>query len=293
MQNLLIVGAGDVARRALPALVARYRVFALLRDPAKFADWRAGGAVPVLADLDRPQSLKRIAGLADVVLHCAPPGDRGVADTRTRHLLAALARGRHLPECIVYISTTGVYGDCAGAAIDETRPARASTLRARRRVDAERQLRAFAARNGVTVSILRAPGIYATERLPLDRLQSGMPVLADDEDVYTNHIHADDLAAIAVAALQRGLPNRVYNACDDRATKMAAYYDIVADRFGLPRAPRISRAQAATILSPLQLSFMSESRRIANHRIKQELRVRLRHPRVEDGVEAAWQQRNK
>lgn len=235
--------------------------------------------------------MKRIAGLADLVLHFAPPPDRGLSDSRTRKLLAALSKGKSLPQRIVYISTSGVYGDCRGEPIDETRSARPGTARAVRRVDAERQLRRFGRRHGVIVSILRAPGIYAADRLPIERLQKGTPALRAEDDVFTNHIHADDLALLSCAALRYGRANRAYNASDDSQMKMGEYFDLVAERFGLPRAPRLSRSAAEVLMSPVQLSFMSESRRLINRRIKTELRVKLRYPRVEDGIEAAWKER--
>ena len=289
MQKLLIVGSGDVARRALPLLVRRFRVHALLRNPAEAAAWRAAGAVPIRADLDDLRSLDRLAGLADLVLHLAPPPNGGERDSRTRHLLAALAKGKSLPRSLIYVSTTGVYGDCGGAAIDETRLRRPTTARARRRVDAEGCLRAFGRQSGVRVCLLRAPGIYAADRLPLERLQAGLPALAEADDVYTNHIHADDLAAACVAALRHGRSNRAYNIVDDSDLKMAEYFDRVADAFSLPRPPRLSRAAAATVLSPLQMSFLGESRRIGNRRLKKELHLRLRYPTVDQGIAAARQ----
>ena len=292
MQNLLIVGCGDVARRTLLRLLGHYRVFALLRDPAQCVFWRAMGARPIVADLDRPVSLRRIAGLADIVLHFAPPPEYGAGDARMRRFLAALSLAKSLPQRLIYVSTSGVYGDCAGARIDETRPARPTTPRARRRVDAERQLCRFGRQNKVRVSILRAPGIYAQDRLPLERLQKGVCALRAEDDVYTNHIHADDLAMLVCAALRYGQANRCYNATDDSEMKMAEYFDLVADRFSLPRVPRISRGEAQTQMSPLQLSFMSESRRLGNQRIKNELRAQLRYPQIEDGVDAAWRERN-
>lgn len=291
MQKILIVGCGDVARRTLPRLLGHYRVFALLRDPTQFAFWRARGACPLLADLDRASSLRRIGGLADIVLHFAPPPERGTVDSRTRRLLAALNRGKSLPQRLIYISTSGVYGDCAGAYIDETRALRPTSARATRRVDAEHQLRRFGSRSGVCVSILRAPGIYAAERLPIERLRQGVNALKDEEDVFTNHIHADDLAMLTCAALRFGRANRCYNASDNSVLKMGDYFDLVAERFGLPRAPRISRSVAQEKMSPLQLSFMSESRRLDNRRIKKELRAILRYPLVADGIKAAWQER--
>lgn len=284
MQTLLIVGCGDVARRTLPFLLGHYRVVALLRDPQHAAAWREKGVLPLIADLDRPASLRRLSGLADVILHFAPPSERGIQDVRMRRLLAALNRGASLPRRIVYISTSGVYGDCGGARVAETRPVRPATARARRRVDAERQLRRFGRRAGTCVSILRAPGIYASDRLPVERLKKGTPALRPEDDVFTNHIHADDLAMLARAALRRGRPNRVYNACDDSQMTMGAYFDLVADRFGLPRPPRISREEAERTISPVQLSFMSESRRLDNRRIRTELHAVLRYPDVIDGI---------
>ena len=291
MQNLLIVGCGDIARRTLPRLRGHYRIFALLRDPTQFALWRNAGAQPILADLDSPPSLRRLAGLADIVLHFAPPPDRGMTDTRTRRLLAALARGKSLPQHFIYISTSGVYGDCGGIRIDETRPLNPTTPRARRRADAERQLRRFGALHGTRVSILRAPGIYADDRLPLARLQQGTFALCEADDVFTNHIHADDLAMLTCAALRRGRANRCYNASDDSEMKMGDYFDLVADRFGLPRAPRLSRGDAEQRMTPLQLSFMRESRRLDNRRIKNELGAQLRYPQVANGIDSARQER--
>jgi nucleoside-diphosphate-sugar epimerase len=284
VQKILIVGSGDVARRILPHLTGRYRVFALLRNAARAADWRCAGAQPLLADLDDASSLSRIAGLADVVLHLAPPPNTGNCDIRTKHLLAALGKGKSLPRCLIYVSTTGVYGDCGGAVIDETRRLMAESPRAGRRVDAEEALRAWGTRNDVRICILRAPGIYAADRLPLERLEKGLPALAAADDVFTNHIHADDLAKACVAAMRHGLANRSYNVVDDSDLKMADYFDLVADAYALPHPPRLSRVAASAVLSPMQMSFMRESRRIVNRRIKQELKLRLAFPTVTDGI---------
>jgi len=276
------VGCGDVVRRALPALTRRWRVFALVRefDPAL----RIMGVRQVCGDLDQPATLRRLAGLAHAVLHSAPPPGAGDGDPRTRHLLAALTRSRSLPQRIAYISTSGVYGNCAGAYVPETRPLAAHSARARRRVAAENHLRGFGRRSGTRVSLLRAPGIYAADRLPLERLRRGDPVLVTAEDSYTNHIHAEDLARACVIALERGQACRAYNVCDDSALLMGDWFDKLADAFGLPRPPRASRAEVRARLSPLLLSFMGESRRLDNTRMKRELKLRLRYPTVDAGI---------
>lgn len=288
--RLLIVGCGDVGQRVARTLPRGVRVLALTSTPARAPLLRAQGITPLAGDLDRSASLARLAGLAHGVVHLAPPASEGVTewwrDLRTQALLRVL-RLRALPQALVYGSTTGVYGDCAGARIAETRPVAPHTPRAQRRVDAERQVRHFGRATGARVSVLRIPGIYAPDRAggtPRDRLLRGTPVLAPEDDVYTNHIHADDLARAVVAALWRGRPQRAYHASDDSELKMGEYFDLAADLYGLPRPPRVSRLAAQEQLPLALLSFMGESRRLDNTRLKRELRVRLRHPTVATGL---------
>ncbi len=273
-----MVGCGDVALRTAALLEGRARLYGLTRRRDEAAKLRARGVMPIVGDLDRGASLDRLRAAPFGVLHFAPPPSEGRDDPRTRALIAALARAKIIPRRFVYISTSGVYGDCAGARVDETRARRAQTPRARRRVDAEDRLRAWAARSGIALAILRVPGIYADTRLPLERIRHATPVLAPDDDVFTNHVHADDLAHAVVAALFRARPNRAYNVSDDAELKMASWFDMVADAFRLPRPPRVGWEEAEQRIAPLLLSFMSESRRLANARMKRELRVRLRYP---------------
>jgi nucleoside-diphosphate-sugar epimerase len=294
MLRVLIVGFGDVARRLVPHLLSRYRVYGLVRNPGQAGALRELGVVPIQGDLDIPASLGKLSGLADIVIHLAPPPSTGGTDTRTRNLLAAIAgRNSHiarpqnrgmLPHRLIYISTTGVYGNCHGDWVDETRTVNPESSRAVRRVDAEAQVREWGARTGSGVSILRVPGIYAGDRLPLERLEKRLPALREEEDGWSNHIHADDLARVIAASMTRGRPNRVYNCVDDSALKMGGYFDLVADRLSLPRPPRITRAEAETQVSEAMLSFMRESRRIRNGRMKYELRIRLRYPTVAHGI---------
>ena len=275
--RLLLVGCGDVGMRLLPLLRERFRIFAVTSQPARVAELRAAGATPIVANLDQPDSLHRLAGLADNVVHLAPPQSTGTLDQRSRNLTAILPRHGTL----VYVSTTGVYGDTGGACFDETRPVAPVNPRALRRVDAEQVLRRWALRAKSRLAILRVPGIYAADRLPVERLKQGTPALNAADDVYTNHIHADDLARIIALALFRAQSQRVYHTVDDSALKMGEYFDLVADAFGLPHPPRLPRSELAKQVSPMLLSFMSESRQLLNQRMKQELGVRLVYPTVQ------------
>lgn len=297
-ERLLIVGCGDVGQRVLRHLrtgpgAGRMQVLALTSSADKAVRLRAQGAVPLVGNLDDMNTLRRLSGVATRVLHLAPPPGEGAGgrdwwrDPRTVALARAL-RLRSLPVSLVYASTSGVYGDCQGALVPETRAVAPATPRAQRRVNAERAVRHLG-RAGVRASVLRIPGIYAADReggTPEARLRRGTPVLCAQDDVFTNHIHADDLARACVAALWRGRPQRVYNVSDSTHMKMGDYFDLAADLYGLPRPPRVPRSTAQEQLSLMLLSFMSESRRLDNQRMVQELRLRLRYPSVADGLRA-------
>jgi nucleoside-diphosphate-sugar epimerase len=276
--RVLLIGCGDIALRTAELLRGRVRLYGLTRRHEDVAKLRHRGIVPIVGDLDRYHSLERMRAAPFAVLHFVPPPSDGRDDPRTKRLIAALTKARIIPQRFVYISTSGVYGDCSGARVTEARPRRGQTPRARRRVAAEDRLRRWAKRYGVRLAILRAPGIYAETRLPLDRLRQGTPVLRPEDDVFTNHVHADDLARATVAAIFRGKSNRAYNISDDAELQMGSWFDAVADAFQLSRPPRISWDEAETRIAPLLLSFMSESRRLSNARMKRELRVRLRYP---------------
>ena len=274
--RLLIVGCGDVGLRIVSRLAGRFRLIALTSSTARVPLLRASGVLPIVGNLDRRESLGRLRGLAPRLIHLAPPANTGPGDTRTRRLVTALA-GRI--DRAVYISTSGVYGDYGGQVIDETARLRPANERALRRIAGERMMR-----RRLRAAVLRVPGIYAHDRLPLDRLRQRLPALADEDDVYTNHIHADDLSRITIAALMRGGATRIYNAVDDTRYRMAQYFDAVADATGLPRPPRLPRAQLKEAVSPMRYSFMTESRRISNRRLKRELGVRLLYPTVADAL---------
>ena len=298
-QRVLIIGCGDVGLRVVRSLngpqggSGRPRVLALTSSPMRVPQLRGAGVTPLLGNLDDAATLARLAGVATRVLHLAPPpGEREVGprwwlDPRSTALARALRR-RTLPQSLVYASTSGVYGDCAGAWVPESRPVAPATPRAQRRVNAERAMRHLG-RAGVPVSILRVPGIYAPDReggTPEARLRRGTPVLAEPDDVYTNHIHADDLARACMLALWRARAQRIYNVADDSQLKMGDYFDFAADLYGLPRPPRVQRSTAQEQLPLSLLSFMGESRRLTTKRMARELRLRLRYPTVREGLQA-------
>ena len=285
-ERVLLVGCGDIGLRVARELGGRVRLLALTSNPARVPELRQRGITPLTGDLDRPASLQRLGGLATRVVHLAPPPDAGRTDPRTLALTRVLRRRSH-PQSLVYGSTSGVYGDCQGDWVDENRPVNAFTTRAQRRVHAERLVRHFGRATGAVSSILRIPGIYAPDRVggtPRERLQKGTPVLRSEDDVFTNHIHADDLARACVAALWGGGPQRITNVNDDTVLKMGDYFDLAADLYGLPRPVRVPRSTAADHLSLMLLSFMSESRRMVNARLKSELRLRLRYATVATGL---------
>ena len=272
--------------RAAALLKTGCHVYALTSSASRVSELRQQGITGLTGNLDEPASLRRLAGIATHVIHMAPPPLQGRNDPRTRALVQALML-RSSPQSVVYGSTSGVYGDCDGARIDETQVMNPQTDRAQRRVDAEAWLNAWGSRGFPRINVLRIPGIYALDReggTPRERLQRHTPVLQASEDVFTNHIHADDLARAAVLSMWRGKTLRPLHVSDDSDMLMGDYMDMAADLWQLPRPPRINRAQAQTALPAMALSFMSESRRMHNQRLKNELRMKLRYPTVREGL---------
>jgi nucleoside-diphosphate-sugar epimerase len=286
MKPVFIVGCGDMGRRvAALCRQAGESVFGLARSEKSAARLVANGIQVVSGDLADPTGLQDLPTAAADIYYFAPPPNEGETDPQVGHFLAAIAPAA-LPAKVVLISTTAVYGDCKGRWITEAQPVNPQTARGKRRLDAERQLRAWSARTGVPVVILRVGGIYGPQRLPLARLRQGLPILHEAESPYTNRIHEDDLARICVAAAERGVAGAVYNVSDGHPGTMSQYFKAVARACGLPPPPEVSLAEAQQVMSAGMLSYLQESRRLDNHKLLAELKVSLHYPSLADGLAA-------
>ena len=290
--RIVLMGFGDVANRLLqqrlirggakdgPRFIAISRSTNSLSDPLLHQRAHQQRVQFLNVDLDQAQAVKRLRAVGQSLLIFAPPADAkdGSRDHRMRRLMAQLRLNQQPPR-MGYLSTTGVFGNANGGVVTETSPCRTRQPRSLRRIDAEHQCRPLGAH------VLRVPGIYAGNRLPTERLRAGTPALLTAEDIYTNHIHADDLAEITWLALFRGRPGRVTNAVDQSVLKTGDYFDLVADAKGLTRPRRVSRAEMETLaqegkVSAMMMSFLGDSRQVRTQRLEKEIRARLRYPTV-------------
>jgi nucleoside-diphosphate-sugar epimerase len=284
---MLIIGCGYLGRQ----VAAHYQdqgqpVTGLVRSAASARALTEQGIPALQADLDAAE-LPALPSKDAPVFYFAPPPEGGTTDPRLRRVIDSFT-DHGQPRRIVYVSTTGVYGDCHGSWIDETHPVNPQADRARRRLDAEQTLQAWSRHTGGQLVILRVAGIYGPGKLPLERLRRGLPVVRDAESPYTNRIHIRDLVEVCVAAMERGVSGRVYHACDGHPGTMAEYFRRLAALSGLPPPPEISLAEAPQRLSPGMLSYMQESRRLSNRRITEELGVQLKYPSLESGLRACF-----
>lgn len=274
--QILIIGCGDIGLRVGTQLLADGQtVRGQVRSETSAAALTVAGIEPLQRDLDGPA----VDDGAGQVFWFAPPPNTGSTDPRLRGWLAV-----NRPKRIVYISTSGVYGDCEGRWIDESEPLKPQTDRGRRRLDAERALAEHAAAHGTQTVILRVPGIYGPGRLPIARLQAGHAVIDERESPPTNRIHADDLAQAAVAAMRRGVSGAAYNVSDGSPTTMTDYFCRCAALLGLPEPRRVSLAEANRTFTPAMLSFLEESKRLITDRMRRDLGVVPRYPDLATGL---------
>lgn len=285
--HLLIVGCGDIGRRvARLALESGWQVSGLVRSESSAEKLSELGAHPLQANLLDPESLQEVPSAGSLVLYAAPPPGGGFEDPKVRNFCQSLGSDKK-PSRIVYLSTSGVYGDCGEQLVSEETPANPQTARARRRFDAETSIRAFSRQHQIPGVILRVTGIYGPFRFALHRILEGHPLLLESQASYTNRIHADDLAQVCLAALQKGEDGEIFNVCDGQTSTMTHYFNAVADAFELPRPPQIDRDEAVKVMNPLMLSYFQESRRMDNRKMLEQLGITLRYPTLEEGLQAS------
>jgi nucleoside-diphosphate-sugar epimerase len=281
-RQTVIAGSGYVGERLAHARSS----LCLARTHERAAELRARGLESAAWDFDAgaPDAglLARLAGAS--IVYLAPPPDRGTADRRLASFLAALGQLR--PDVLVYISTTGVYGDAGGGVVSEQTPPAPRTDRAKRRLDAETRVREWCSARGVRWVILRVPGIYGPGRLQLERLRRGDPVVRIEEAGPGNRIHVDDLVAACGAALDRDVRG-VFNVGDGDHASGTEFLLTLARLSGLPPPPQIAFAEARARLSPGMLSFLEESRRVDTQAVRAALGVVPRHATHESGLRAS------
>ena len=287
---MFIIGCGYVGRRVAALLRERGDpVTGIVRGEESAKAMAGLGIESLRLDLAH-DALDALRCAGERVFHFAPPPGTGTKDPAMARLLDSFARQGH-PSRLVYISTTGVYGDCDGAWVDETWPPRPRAPRAVRRWDAERRLQRWSDDSGAELVILRVAGIYACDRLPLARIRDAQPVVSLEEAPWSNRIHIDDLVAVCLAAMERAPAGALYNVCDGNPSTMTDYFCRVADAAGLPRPPQIPLAEAPGQVSAGMLSYLRESRRLSNRRMRDELGIRLRYPTLDDGLDACFPDR--
>jgi hypothetical protein len=287
VQRLLIAGCGDIGLRvARLASAAQVPTAALVRSADRAEQLQEQGLTAHLGDLDGTRPLRDIPFAGSTVLYLVPPPGGGHLDPRIRVFCGSVEPGEE-PRKIVYLSTSGVYGDCAGALVTEESPTNAQTMRARRRLDAESILRAWTRHRGIALVVLRVTGIYGPGRLPLQRLRQGHPVLREEEAPFTNRIHADDLAQVCWAAAVKGEDGDIFNVSDGQPGTMTEYFNAVADAGGLPRPPQVSIDEAKMVMTPTMLSYLEESRRMDNRRMLDKLDVQLKYTDLTAGIRAS------
>lgn len=288
MQRCFIVGCGYIGERVAKLWIERgTEVSALSRTAERSVQLEKMGITPVNGDLDDEAALKNLPLQDSLLYYFAPPPKQGEIDTRMRSFANTALQSESKPAKVVYISTTGVYGDCKGDWVTEETPPNPVTDRAKRRLDAETVLSDWGIKNNVPVIILRVPGIYGPGRLPVGRLKKRLPVVSQKESPYSNRIHADDLAQVCVAAAEKIEKHDIINVSDGQPDTMTNYFNRAAEFLSLPRPPSVSMKEAKKLLSPSLLSFLSESRRIDNKKMLSTLGITLRYPTLEEGLRAS------
>ena len=286
MNSVTIAGCGYIGLRLARIWQDRgARVTCLVRTPDKCASLAAEGFHAATLSLDDSASIA-LPDLGGAVLYyLAPPPGGGISDTRARNFIAVMERNTP-PAKIVYMSATSVYSETGGGVVTESSPTEPASAMGKRRLDAERAFSDYGSRTGAAVVILRVSGIYGPGRLPLMQISQGQPLLREEESGPSNRIHADDLAAICAAAAERGDTGDIFNVSDGHPSSMTSYFNACADLLGYPRQPQVTLEEARRVMSPLMLSYVSESRIVDSRALFERLGITLRYPAMSAGLPA-------
>ncbi len=283
MRKLFIAGCGYCGERvAAQALALGWPVTASVRDEHKATRLQDAGCTVIRYDMDQLDEIPLVPLDGRLLLYSVPPQGGGSLDLRARNFCAALERDRQLPQRIVYLSATSVYGDTDGRIVSESSPAIPASAMGKRRLDAEQQFLAFGERHGIPVARLRLAGIYGPGRLPLMQISQGQPLLLEEEAKPSNRIHVDDLVQVCMATLENG--DGIYNVSDGSSCSMTTYFNACADALGLPRQPQVDMTEARRVMPPLLFNYFMESRVVDNSRMRRELGITLRYPEMITGI---------
>jgi nucleoside-diphosphate-sugar epimerase len=274
MTTLLSLGHGYSARALARLLVPQgWRVIGTTRSAAKAEAFRAEGVKPLLwpGDLD-----PALAEATHILCSAAPDA------TGDPFLRAAPQIAQSKAVWVGYLSTTGVYGDHDGGWVDETTPLTPQSDRGRQRVVAEDQWQA----TGLPVHIFRLAGIYGPGRGPFEKVRDGTARRIIKPGQVFSRIHVDDIAQVLEASIRHPNPGAAYNVCDDNPCPPEEVIAHAARLLGLPDPPAVPFAEVEPTMTPMARGFYSESKRVRNDRIKNELGVRLRFPDYPQGLAA-------
>ena len=278
---ILIIGCGYIGQLLAQQLqLKNHQVTGIVSSEKSVTACKSKNIHCESHDLDKPLSELDIS--AHRIIYLAPPPQNGKTDPRMHNFLQAIEK--HPPEKFVLISTTGVYGNCDGAWIDENTPLNPTAERAYRRVDAEQQVQQFCDKQTVPLVILRVVGIYGPSKIPLTRIKSGQAIVNQQDSPFTNRIHAYDLVDICEKALLSETITGTYNVTDGNPSTMYDYFMGVAAAMNLPAPPSISLEEARHQLSEGMLSYMAESRRIENKKLLNDFKLSLQYPTLKDGL---------
>jgi len=287
MQKVFIAGCGYIGERiARSHIESGGEVACLVRSPELASRLESDGFTTVVSSLDDLTTIPAL-NLADKVLfYLVPPPGGGISDSRARNFIAQITETGK-PARIIYMSATSVYSGIDGDIVTEESLANPDSAMGKRRLDAEMAFREYGTAQDVPIIILRVSGIYGPGRLPLMQISQGQPLLNEDESGPSNRIHADDLATVTIAAADNGVNGDIFNVSDGHPSSMTSYFNACADALGLPRQPQVGLEIARQVMSPLMLSYVSQTRVVDNRKMLERLKVNLRYVSLAEGIAAS------